>query len=147
MITEVVDLRKGDRFVVVEPVTGTFSGADIVLLNISVSGMQISHPQPLRIGTRARLWFKHGELTVAVQAHVVWSHLAKGKSGMAYQSGVRIDNADPQYAATINAMLRAGVVRQDLGSMDRKRQRLAERELQRKSQIRVMPPISEPPPS
>jgi hypothetical protein len=147
MTIEVVDFRKGDRFLIVEPVTGTFGAADVVLQNFSLTGAQISHPQPLRIGTRARLWFKRGDVTAAVQAHVVWSHLAKLPTGaMAYKSGLKIDNADPQYAAALNTMIRAGILRQDVQSMDKKRQRAVEREELRKSQIRVIP-VSEPPPS
>ena len=147
MSIEVVDLRKGDRFVIVEPITGTFGAADVVLLNLSLSGVQISHPQPLRIGTRARLWFKRGDLTAAVHAHVVWSHLAKATTGaMSYQSGLQIDNVEPQYAAALNAMIRTGIARQEMESMERKRQRAIEREQLRQSQIRVIP-TSEPPPS
>ncbi|HYI07685.1 MAG TPA: PilZ domain-containing protein [Thermoanaerobaculia bacterium] len=147
MSIEVVDLRKGDRFVIVEPVTGTFGTADVALLNLSLSGLQISHPQPLRIGTRARLWFKRGDISAVVQAHVVWSHLAKSTSGaMAYQSGLKIDNVDPQYGAALNAMIRAGIIRQDADSMEKKHQRAIEREQLRQSKIRIIP-SSEPPPS
>jgi PilZ domain len=147
MSIEVVDLRKGDRFLIVEPVTGTFGAVDVALLDLSLTGAQISHPQPLRIGTRARFWFKRGDVTAVVQAHVVWSHLAKSTTGaLAYQSGLKIDNADPQYAATMNALIRAGILRQDVQSMDKKRQRAIEREQLRQSQIRIIP-TSEPPPS
>lgn len=147
MNLEVVDLRKGDRFLVLEPVSGTFGPTDIVLINVSVTGVQISHPQPLRIGTRARLWFKRGDVVVATQARVVWSHLAKaGSGGMSYLSGLRIENADPQYALVLNSMIRGGLLRQDVDSLERKRQRMIEREEQRKATIRVIP-TSEPPPS
>ena len=147
MSFDLVDLRKGDRFIVVEPVTGTFGPADVGVLNLSLSGLQISHPQPLRIGTRARLWFRRGDVNVAIQAHVVWSHLQKGTGGaMAYVSGVKIDSVDAQYAAAINAMLRGGILRQDVDSMDRKRQRIAEREQEMKAKVRILPPTSEPPP-
>jgi hypothetical protein len=147
MSIEVVDLRKGDRFHMVEPITGTFGAVDVALLDLSLTGAQISHALPLRIGTRARLWFKRGDVTAVVHAHVVWSHLAKSTTGaMAYQSGLKVDNADPQYAAALNSMIRAGVLRQDLQSMDKKRQRAIEREQLRQSQIRMIP-TSEPPPA
>lgn len=147
MFHEIVDLRKGDRFNVVEPLTGTFGPADVGVLNISLTGLQISHPQPLRIGTRGRLWFRRGDVTVAIQAHVVWSHLQKGTGGaMAYISGLKIDNLDSQFAAAINSLLRGGTLRQDVDSMERKRRRIAERELEMKAKVRVLPPTSEPPP-
>ena len=146
MTTDVLDLRKGDRFLVVEPLTGSFGPAEIAILNLSLTGAQVSHAQPLRIGTRARLWFRRGDVTVAVQARVVWSHLAKTTSGMVYQTGIKLDAADVQYAMAINALMRSGVIRQDVESLDKKRRREAERAEQRKSQVRVIP-SSEPPPA
>jgi hypothetical protein len=143
MNIDVVDLRKGDRFIVVEPLTGSFGPAEIAILNLSLIGVQISHPQPLRIGTRAKLWFKRGDITVATSAKVVWSHLARTSSGMVYQSGLKLEAADVQFAMAINSLLRGSVIRQDLDSLDKKRARLAERELQRKSQVRSIP-TSEP---
>jgi hypothetical protein len=145
MTSEVADLRKGDRFEVVEPVTGSFGPAEIAVLNLSLRGAQISHPQPLRIGTRGKLWFKRGDVTVTIQATVVWSHLLRSTSGtMAYRTGVRLDSVDAPYALAINTMMRNGIIRQDVDSMNKKRARLAEREEQRKSQLRIVP-SSEPP--
>ena len=58
-----------------------------------IRGAQISHPQPLRIGTRGKLWFRRGDVSVTVHATVVWSHLAKTTSGMVYQTGIKLDAA------------------------------------------------------
>ena len=143
MSTDVVDLRKGDRFQVVEPITGSFGAAEIAILNLSGTGAQISHAQPLRIGTRGKFWFKRGDITIAAQAHIVWSHLVTAGGAMVYRSGIRLEAPDAQFAMAINAFLRSGVIRQDLDSMEKKRARLAERELQRKSQVRNIP-TSEP---
>src|SRR6185436_7465886 len=66
MNTEVVDLRKGERFLVVETIEGWFGTTDITLLNVALAGVQVSHAQPLRIGTRARLHFTHRDVTVAI---------------------------------------------------------------------------------
>ncbi len=145
MTTEVVDLRKGDRFNVVEPVTGSFGPAEIAILNLSLGGVQISHPQPLRIGTRGKLWFKRGDVTVTIQAVVVWSHLVRSTSGtMAYRTGLKLEAVDAPFALAINAMMRSGILRQDLESLEKKRTRLEEREQQRKAQVRIIP-TSEPP--
>ena len=143
MSTDVVDLRKGDRFHVVEPITGSFGAAEIAIVNLSVTGAQISHPQPLRIGTRAKLWFKRGDITIATQAHVVWSHLVTAGGAMVYRSGIKLEAPDAQFAMAINTFLRSGVIRQDMESLEKKRARMAERELQRKSQVRNIP-TSEP---
>lgn len=145
MTHEVVDLRKGDRFNVIEPVTGSFGPAEIAVLNLGLGGVQVSHPQPLRIGTRGKLWFRRGDVQVTIQATVVWSHLVRSTSGtMAYRTGLRLDAVDAPYALAINTMVRGGIIRHDTESMDRKRARIAEREEQRKTQVRVIP-SSEPP--
>ncbi|HEX2062395.1 MAG TPA: PilZ domain-containing protein [Thermoanaerobaculia bacterium] len=146
MSIDVVDLRKGDRFVVLEPVGGAFGTNEIVLINLSLTGAQFSHQQPVRIGTRGRLTFGHGDVFAAMSAHVVWSRLAKTERGMVYTTGVKFDELDPQFAAALNALYKAGVVQRDVDSLERKRQRMIEREAQRKSQVRVIP-TSEPPPT
>ena len=147
MTSEVVDLRKGDRFLVIEPVTGTFGPAEVALLDLSLGGVQVSHPQPLRIGTRGKLWFKRGDVTVTIHATVVWSHLVRSTSGtMSYKTGLRLESVDPPFALAINSLMRAGIIRHDVESMDKKRARLEEREAQLKAQVRMIP-SSEPPPA
>lgn len=144
MTSEVVDLRKGDRFTVVEPLTGSFGAAEVAVVNLSLSGVQLTHPQPVRIGTRAKLWFRRGDVSVTVAATVVWSHFARTTAGMVYVSGLRLDAADAEYALALNTLLRSGVVRQDLDSIERKKQRLREREEARKAHVRILT-TSEPP--
>jgi hypothetical protein len=46
----------------------------------------------------------------------------------------------------INSLIRAGVIRQDLESMDKKRKRMIEREEKKKSGPKMIP-TSEPPPA
>jgi hypothetical protein len=139
MTIEVVELRRGDRFAAVEPIHGVFGPTDVSIVDMSLAGAQISHPQPLRIGTRGKLTFKRGDVTATVPAHVVWSHLSRTASGMVYRSGLKLEAADPQYAMAINTFVRADILRKDTESLDRKRERLAEREATRKSQARVIP--------
>lgn len=139
MTDEVIDLRKGDRFHAAEPIRGSFNGIDVTLINVSVTGAQIMHAQPMRIGTRARLTFEHGDIASSVQVQVVWSHLWQTPEGHAYRSGVRLDTADVTYAAAINALLRMDVIQRDTESLERKRQREMERELRRKSGPKLRP--------
>lgn len=133
MNEEVIDLRKGDRFQAVEPIGGSFNGIDVSVINVSVTGAQIMHAQPMRIGTRSRLAFQHGEVTVSVQVQVVWSHLWQTPEGLAYRSGVHLDATDVPYATAVNALIRSGTLHRDTESLERKRQREEERELRRKS--------------
>jgi hypothetical protein len=144
MNEEVIDLRKGDRFQAVEPIGGSFSAVDVSVINVSVTGAQIMHAQPIRIGTRSRLAFRYGEVTVSVQVQVVWSHLWQTPDGHAYRSGVRLDAADVPYAAAVNSLIRTGALHRDTESLERKRQREMERELRRKSgpKMNPVPPTS-----
>lgn len=140
MTIEIIELRKGDRFLATEPVTGTFGPVEVVIVDLSLGGAQLSHPQPLRIGTRGKLSFKRGDITATVPAHVVWSHLSRTAGGMSYVSGLQLDAVEPQYGLALNSLLRAGVLRKDSESLDRKKERMLEREQQRKAQMpRVIP--------
>lgn len=139
MTIDVVELRKGDRFRVTEPLAGTFGPAEVTFVDLSLGGAQFSHPLPLRIGTHARLAFKLRDVMASVAAHVVWSHLSRTTGGMSYVSGVKLDAAEPQYAMALNTFLRSGVLRKDAESMDKKRERMVERENLRKSQQRIIP--------
>ena len=144
MTDQVINSRKGDRFLVVEPIAGAFSGFDITLLNVSAIGAQIRHVQPLRIGTKAMLSFHYPGISATVMAHVVWSHLLQTDDGLVYRSGLKLHESDPQYAAAVNALLRAGAVVRDADSLERKRQRELERELRRQSspKMTIIPPTN-----
>ena len=139
MTIEIIELRKGDRFLATEQISGTYGPAEIVVIDLSLGGAKLSHPQPLRIGTRGKLTFKRGDVTASVQGIVVWSHLSRAGSGMSYISGLKLDAVEPQYAMAINSLLRAGVLRKDSESMEKKRERMLEREQKRDSQKRVIP--------
>jgi hypothetical protein len=139
MTIEIIELRKGDRFIATEQVSGTFGPAEVIAIDLSLGGAKLSHPQPLRIGTHAKLIFKWRDITAAVQATVVWSHLSRAGGGMSYISGLRIEAAEPQYAMALNSLLRAGVLRKEVDSLDKKRERMLEREQLRNSQKRVIP--------
>jgi hypothetical protein len=139
MTIEIIELRKGDRFLATEQVPGTFGPAEVVIIDLSLGGAKLSHPQPLRIGTRGKLTFKRGDVSATVQAVVVWSHLAPSGRGMSYISGLKYEAVEPAYAMALNALLRAGVLRKETDSLDKKRDRLIEREKLRNSQKRVIP--------
>lgn len=137
MTTECVDLRQGDRFIMTDPLGGTFGQTEVVILNISVGGMQLMHANPLRIGTRGRITFRFGDLVVATAAHVVWSRVAKAAAAnglLYYHSGIKLDAPDSTYALAIHGIVKNGAARQDLDSLDRKRRRIAEREQERAAQ-------------
>lgn len=144
-MTEPRELRKAERYVASEPIPGSFGAASVAIVNMSVDGMMIEHAQPLRVATKGRLWFKQNEISVAVSAILVWSHLsqqpnAKGK--YLYRSGVRVESGNEQLAAILQNLATRGVLSLDLESLDRKKKRQEERE-HATPQVRVVPKTPE----
>jgi hypothetical protein len=138
----VIDLRKSERFQVLEQLDGLFGVVEVTLLNVALGGVQLGHAQPLRIGTRARFVFHRGDIAVSIAGRVVWSHLSQTEAGLLYKSGVQLDDGEVQYAAALATFLRAGIIARDTSSLDRKRQRELEREQRRasSSKMQVIPP-------
>src|SRR5437868_4976196 len=92
--------RGADRFVVNEPLIGSFGSAAVTILNMADLGLQVEHAQPLRLGTKARLWFRRGDIGASVQAIVVWSHLSRTpneQGKLLYHSGLRIEENAKQF--------------------------------------------------
>ena len=128
------DHRGGDRFIVIEPLPGSFGAAPIAILNMAYQGVQIEHAQPLRLATKARLFFKHGEVTAAVHGTVVWSHLSRtpnDKGKYLYRSGIRIDEEMTRFRSAMESLAEEGFIRLDVESLERKRKRLEEMERER----------------
>ena len=142
MTIEIIELRKGDRFLATEQIPGTFGPAEVIVIDLSLGGAKLSHPQPLRIGTHGKLAFKRGDITASAQGVVLWSHLSRAGGGMSYVSGVKLEAVEPQYAMALNAMLRASVLRKETDSLEKKKERMIEREQLRNSQKRVIPTSS-----
>ena len=144
-MTEPKELRKAERYVAAEPIPGSFGAASVAVVNMSVDGMMIEHAQPLRIATKGRLWFKQDEISVAVSAIVVWSHLSKqpnAKGKYLYQSGVRVESGNEQLATILQKLANRGVLSLDLESLERKKKRQEERE-HPTPQVRVVPKAPE----
>lgn len=130
MSSDIRDLRTIERYVVVERLQGSFGAAGISILDIAEQGAQIEHAQPLRLGSRGRLWFKRGEVSASIHAMVIWSRLSEKPNDdgkLLYQSGVRLDEGE-SFAEAIQALGEQGVIRRDTESLDRKRRKLLDRE-------------------
>jgi len=130
------DSRATDRFVVIEPLPGSFGAAAVAILNMAYQGVQIEHAQPLRLATRARLWFKRGEVAASVHGTVVWSHLSKkpnDQGKLLYRSGIRIEESMTLFRDAMESLATSGLIRLDVESLERKRRRLEEMERERTS--------------
>ncbi len=127
---EVNELRVAERFLTAEALVGSFGSASVTLLDVSASGAQIEHAQPLRIGTRARLWFKRAEVAVSLQAVTMWSHLSKSPNAQGkylYKSGLRLEADSREFYLALQALLDRGVISPDAGSLEKKKKRALER--------------------
>ena len=134
---DVRELRAAERYQVLEPIAGSFGAAEVIVRNIGDQGAQIEHAQPLRLATKARLWFKRGDVAISVQAIVVWSHLSKTpneKGKYLYLSGIRIDSQADELPRVVQALADRGLLRRDFDSLDRKRRELAEKARRQRAQ-------------
>jgi len=128
------DLRSTDRFVADERLAGSFGSASVTVIDLAEQGAQIEHTQPLRLGYRARFWFKRVDVSVSTQALVVWSHLSKTPNSdgrLLYRSGLRIEEGIEDFATALRQLFRTGVVHRDLEGLNRKRKRIEEKEQER----------------
>ena len=144
------DLRSTDRFVADERLSGNFGAASITIVDLGDQGAQIEHAQPLRLGSKGRFHFKGSDVAVSAQALVVWSHLSKrpnvdGK--LLYRSGLRIEEEIEDFGDALRKLVRGGVLHRDVGALDRKRKRLAEKEQEKwgKPVMKVLGSIEVPP--
>ncbi len=140
MSPDIKDLRAIERYVVVEALLGSFGAASVKLLDIAEQGAQIEHAQPLRLGARARLWFKRGEVSASVHALVIWSRLSdkpNDEGKLLYRSGLRVEDTQQSFAPAIQALADHGVIRRDTESLERKRRKFVEREQEKSSKPSV----------
>jgi hypothetical protein len=134
MSSDITELRSNIRFRATEPLNGNFGVASIVIVDIGETGAQVEHPQALRLAARGRLTFKRGSDTFAAYGVVVWSHLSKqpdGKGKLLYRSGIRFEDDAADFPKIIDTLLAHHVIENDPDSMDRKKQRVVEREAER----------------
>lgn len=148
MSSDVTELRAAERFHARETLHGSFGSAAVMLVNIGETGVQLEHPQPLRLATRARLSFRRGDDAFAAFAVVVWSHLSKQpdtKGKLLYRSGLRFEDDNADVPSVLERLRQHNVIEPDPDSLERKKQRIAEREAERSGRspraIRNIPQI------
>jgi hypothetical protein len=134
------DSRTIERYVVAEPLFGSFGAVGISIVDVAESGAQIEHAQPLRLGGRARLWFKRGDIAASVHAIVIWSRLSEkpnDEGKLLYRSGLRLEDDEQSFASAIQALADHGFLKRDTESLERKRRKFVEREHERTSKPSV----------
>jgi hypothetical protein len=145
MTIEVKELRVAERYVFNVPLAGSFGPSEVTLVNIGTGGVQITHPLPLRIGSSARFSFRIRDVAAATNGRLIWSHLSKTRDAagnLSYRSGVRIEDAS--FADAVAALAERRIIQLDADSLERKRQRLLEKERSRSDKHLLVRPATEP---
>jgi hypothetical protein len=107
--------------------------------------VQITHALPLRIGSSARFSFRIRDVAAATNGRLIWSQLSKTRDAaghLIYRSGVRVEDAS--FAHVVSALAERGIIQLDADSLDRKRQRLLEKERSRSDKHLLVRPNAEP---
>ncbi|HEX9161055.1 MAG TPA: hypothetical protein VF980_05040 [Thermoanaerobaculia bacterium] len=148
---DVNEVREVERFLAAEPLAGSYGSASVSIVDISARGVQIEHAQPIRLGTRARLWFKRGDVSVSTQALTIWSHLSKTPNTQGkylYKTGLRVEVESREYEHALQKLLDHGILMRDPESLEKKRKRAAEKIARKSSQptIKFLFPEVEVPP-
>ena len=129
---EVRDTRGQTRFVFRFPIEGTFNAYAIRLCNISSSGAQIEHADPLKLQSTAKLVINlpRSVDTITMRGQIVWSKLSRTpneEGRYLYRSGVRLDGHSAALAATVDRIITVYSGEEDRESLDRKRDLLKEK--------------------
>ena len=145
-LVEVRELRRHVRFLLEEPLAGTFGATPVAILNISGGGLQIEHAEPLKVGSHAsvRLAVRLMNEETMFPASIVWSKLSTttdphGKH--LYRSGMCIAQAHDSTYGFLGRLIRTAG-RLDADSLERKRLAMVER--QKTRGIHPHPPQTKP---
>lgn len=143
---DVRELRAAERFATIEPLSATFAGYEITIVNLSTIGAQVEHGAPIRLGSVGRLIFRRGEVSINVQAFLIWSRLSSAPDarGNRYRSGLRIESGNVEFAIALHTLIKGGAARREPDTLERKRRRLLERMADKKRSVLRMTATSGP---
>ena len=131
MEPDVKDLRGRERYRVKQKLAGSFGAAEVMLVDVAEEGAQVEHAQPLRLATKGRFWFKRADVSVSLHAFVVWSRLSKTPNEFGkylYRSGLRFDEGAGNFVQAMHQLAEYGVIERDDDSLNRKKQRIEQKE-------------------
>ena len=126
----VEEKRSRSRYLVRGSLSGFFGQVDVSVCDLSHTGIQLEHPAPLRVGTRARGAIVHQKQATPFHAVITRSKLSttpNGSGKLLYRSGARFEDPGPALIELVNQLLREGVLVEDPESLERKRAKLAAR--------------------
>jgi hypothetical protein len=127
-MTEAEETRRRPRYSVLAAVAGFFGPVNVVLRDISETGVQLEHGTPLRPGTTARGALHYRGSAIAFEGTVSWCRLsatANPAGKYLYRSGVRVDESSGVLASLIASLLGDAAVQEDRTSLQKKLAKLA----------------------
>jgi hypothetical protein len=91
-------------------VPATFSGVQVSVLDLSVTGLRLEHASPMRIASSGAIHLEteENDAHVTVKGRVVWSRLscvADASGKLLYQSGVRLDEVSDSVAGLFGRVI------------------------------------------
>ena len=131
----VTESRHKERYIALQPFSGSFGSVAICVCDMGDTGVQIEHSDPIRVATKGRLAFSGvGTRIVELRGIVMWSRLsahpnASGK--FLYRTGVKVEDQDVVLASTIQQLLSRGLLRRDDLALERKQDLLMARDRDR----------------
>lgn len=137
--SDVRDLRKSTRYIVHPPLSGTFAFTDVVVTDLSASGIQVRHPEAVRLGTTGRLTFTLPENggRYSLSGRVVWSHLSRepdDEGRHPFFTGLQLDEESREVAErAISRMLELSIASPDTSSLQTKRRRMHQKARERRT--------------
>lgn len=143
------EARHRVRYLVRGTLRGFFGQVEMLVCDLSETGVQLEHAAPLRVGTRARGAIQQG-VTVPFFGTVTRSKLSTtpGPGGkLLYRSGIRFEDPDPNLLDFIRRLVGEGTLFEDPQSLERKRMKLASRNaVKDRPAMRVFRPVLAIPP-
>lgn len=128
---DIQDLRTQNRYIVSTPFSGSFGASEIRIIDLSISGLQVQHDEPLRLGLQARVFFAISAThRVSWRGTVVWSHIAKTadeRGKHPYCSGIRIDEDRSEVEPVLKEIIAGGKAFAERDSLERKKRAIREK--------------------
>lgn len=146
----VEETRHRIRYLVRGTLRGFFGQVEMLVCDLSETGVQLEHAAPLRVGTRARGAIQQQGLSVPFFGTVTRSKLSTtpGPGGkLLYRSGIRFEDPDPNLLGLIHRLIGEGTLFEDPQSLERKRVKLLSRNAPKdRPAMRVLRPVLAIPP-
>lgn len=127
---ELRNTRRRARFVFKQTVEATFNASPVRLCNISGTGVQIEHPDPLKHLGMLVVILPRSIDTISLRGEIVWSRLGRTPNSAGeylYRSGIKFDGQGSAVAATVQRIITIYSGEEDRETLERMKKMLREK--------------------